>query len=95
MPDKSKISIAQPKLSDLLYDITRRGTIRIPRFQRDYVWARADVAKLLDSVKREFPIGSFFFWITPREHRGLAKQVPELQLPEPSDYDQIKMILDG
>lgn len=92
---KSKISIAQPKLSDLIYEVANKGTIRIPRFQRDYVWKRPEVAKLLDSIRREFPIGSFFFWITPREFRNLYKKIPELELPEPSDFDQIKMILDG
>jgi len=95
MPGKSKISISQPRLSDLIYEIGNRGTIRIPRFQRDYVWKRPEVAKLLDSVWREFPIGSFFLWITPREFKNLYKQIPELGLPEPSEFDQIKMILDG
>src|ERR1035441_9718826 len=95
MAGKSKIAIAQPKLFDLIYEIGNKGTIRIPRFQRDYVWERPRVAKLFDSIYREFPIGSFFFWITPREYRHLYKQISDLQLPEPSEFDQIKMILDG
>lgn len=95
MPDTSKIQVRSPSLSDLLFEIGKRGTIRIPRFQREYVWESTRVIRLLDSIYREFPIGSLFFWITPREYRSLYKQIPELKLPEPAEYDQIKLILDG
>lgn len=95
MPESTKIEIRNIPLSKLLDEMESRGSLRIPRFQRDYVWERLKVAKLLDSIYHEFPIGSFFLWITPREYRDFYKDIPELRLPEPQDYDQIKMVLDG
>jgi hypothetical protein len=95
MPESTKIDVRYFRLETLLVDMESKGIPRIPRFQRDYVWERSKVAVLFDSIYKEFPIGSFFFWITPREYRDLYKDIPELQLPTPADYEQIKMILDG
>lgn len=91
----SKIEVRQPNLKTQLDEMKSRGTLRIPRFQRDYVWERTRVAKLFDSIYKGFPIGSFFLWITPPEFRHLHKDIPELNFPTPSDYEPIKMILDG
>src|ERR1019366_3849302 len=95
MAQPTKIEIRNIRLENLIADMESKGILRIPRFQRDYVWERSKVAELFDSIYREFPIGSFFFWITPREYRDLYRDIPELLLPEPADYEQIKMILDG
>ena len=38
------------------------GEIRLPRFQRDFVWSRQQVLDLLDSIARSYPIGSFLLW---------------------------------
>lgn len=43
------------------------GKIRVPRFQRPFVWRQADLHALLDSVLRGFPIGSILVWDTERE----------------------------
>ena len=40
------------------------GRIRIPRFQREFVWRQSDLHSLLDSVFRGFPIGSILVWDT-------------------------------
>jgi hypothetical protein len=95
MPQSTKIEIRNIRLETLLSDMETKGILRIPRFQREYVWERSKVAKLLDSIYREFPIGSFFFWITPQEYKSLYKDIADLRLPTPADYEQIKMILDG
>ena len=94
MQEGSKIEVKHSNLNDVIYEMNK-GILRIPRFQRDYVWERTRVAKLFDSIYREFPIGSFFLWITPQQFRKLYKDVKELNLPEPDDYQPIKMILDG
>lgn len=38
------------------------GTIRIPIFQRSFVWDAQDVLKLFDSIYRGFPIGTILLW---------------------------------
>ena len=40
------------------------GKIRVPRFQRAFVWKQSDLHALLDSVLRGFPIGSILVWDT-------------------------------
>ncbi len=41
-----------------------RGRLRIPNFQRPYVWRREQMRDLLDSVYRQYPIGSLLVWET-------------------------------
>lgn len=40
------------------------GKIRVPRFQRPFVWRQTDLLRLLDSVLQGFPIGSILIWET-------------------------------
>ena len=42
------------------------GKIRVPRFQRAFVWKQPDLSALLDSVLRGFPIGSIVVWDTDK-----------------------------
>ena len=38
------------------------GKIRVPKFQRAFVWKQSDLHALLESVLRGFPIGSILVW---------------------------------
>ena len=49
-----------------LVDRVADGKIRVPRFQRPFVWKQPDLTALLDSVLRGFPIGSILVWETER-----------------------------
>ena len=40
------------------------GTIRIPGFQRPFVWEPQRAALLMDSVYKHFPVGSLLLWRT-------------------------------
>lgn len=44
-------------IEDIISEL-RRGGIRIPELQRNYVWKRSQIARLLDSTYRGFPTGS-------------------------------------
>lgn len=96
METDSKIEVrGGTTLGDTLNDFAKRGVMRIPPFQRDYVWEPKRVRDLLDSVYKKFPIGSFFYWIPPQESSHLYKDLPQLNLPEPDPHAQIKLVLDG
>lgn len=45
-----------------------KGDIRLPLMQRDYVWRAKKVVRLLDSLYREWPIGSFYVWKAEGTH---------------------------
>jgi len=89
-----KIKVDELKLSDIVHDI-EHGHLRIPRFQRDFVWERSKVVKLLDSIYKEYPIGSFFIWEADKKYNLYYRNVAELNLPKPDSYSSIRYILDG
>ena len=51
-------------VADIISEL-RRGQIRIPEIQRNYVWKRSQVAKLLDSIYRGYPTGAILLWDSP------------------------------
>lgn len=89
-----KIKVDELKLSDIVSEFSK-GKIRIPRFQRNYVWDRPRVVRLLNSIYNEFPIGTFFFWEAPGEYIHLYRNIPELNIPEPVGSSSFQFILDG
>lgn len=52
-----------PSLRSLLEDVSR-GHIRVPRFQRPFVWTDSQRLDLLRSVRDNMPIGSLLVWRT-------------------------------
>jgi hypothetical protein len=79
--------------SNLFAEI-ENGTIKIPQFQRDFVWSKAKSAKLLDSIVKGFPIGTFILWKTNERLRSI-RNLGGVALPEPPKGDTIKYLLDG
>lgn len=53
---------------DLIQDM-KTGKIQIPSFQRDFVWKRQEVVKLLESIRLGIPIGTITLWEPPVEIR--------------------------
>lgn len=75
----------------------KEGTLRVPRFQRDFVWERSKIIALLDSIFKEYPIGSFFLWETTGKYNLFYRDLPELGIlpPKPRIDEKLKFILDG
>ena len=69
------------------------GRIRVPRFQRAFVWKQADLHDLLDSVIRGFPIGSILVWETEDEIESVSRVGPIEINSRPSG--QVGYLLDG
>jgi predicted transport protein len=73
----------------------RKGEWKIPRFQREFVWEKSKVIELLDSMYKEFPIGSFFLWIPPEDYAHYYKDIPELNIETGNRRFYTHFILDG
>ncbi|MDA3892605.1 MAG: DUF262 domain-containing protein [Salinivirgaceae bacterium] len=71
------------------------GHIKIPKFQRDYIWEKTKVVKLLNSIYHQYPIGSFFFWIAPPEYSGFIRENEELGFKKINPNGSFQFILDG
>jgi hypothetical protein len=70
------------------------GQIRIPAFQREFVWEPDRVALFIDSIYKEYPFGSLLFWrakeLLKHERQLGPYELPTLQEDYPIDY-----VLDG
>ncbi len=89
----SYVKTGTQPLRHLMTEI-EKGQIKIPQFQRDYVWNVEKTAELIDSVIRGYPIGSLIYWRTAdrlREVRNLGR----LGFPEADRGDQVNYVLDG
>lgn len=77
----------------LISDI-EKGLIKIPQFQREFVWDIKKSAKLMDSILKGYPIGTFIFWKTNERLRSI-RNLGNINLPEPTDGDFVDYVLDG
>ncbi|MDL1976332.1 MAG: DUF262 domain-containing protein [Deltaproteobacteria bacterium] len=80
------------KYSDLILEI-QKGIIKIPKFQRDFVWSIDKTAKLLDSILKGYPIGTFILWQTDERINNI-KNVGNLKIP-PTPDGTMQYVLDG
>lgn len=84
----------QPENYDSLITNINNGYIKIPKFQRDFVWSINDSADLLDSIIKGYPIGTFILWKT-RERMGSVKELGSADLPPTPEGDFVQYVLDG
>ena len=77
-----------------LFTYINDGRIKIPVFQRDFVWGKPQTAKLIDSILKGFPIGTFIFWKTKERLRHM-RNIGNAELKEPPAGDSVQYVLDG
>lgn len=70
------------------------GAIRIPSFQRGFVWEPEDVAFFMDSLYKQYPVGAVLLWRT-REKLHTERQLGRFILPDPIKDYPIDYVLDG
>ena len=90
------MNLPEPKnlpYKTLLSDI-EKGLIKIPQFQRDYVWSIERAANLIDSILKGYPIGTFITWKT-KESLRVVKNLGNVTLPPVPEGDFAEYVLDG
>ena len=70
------------------------GEIRIPAFQREFVWEPDRVQFLMDSIFKGYPIGTILFWRT-KEQLSYDRDLGPFTLPAPKSEYPIDYVLDG
>lgn len=88
--------IVRPKpttydISDVVR-LATAGSIRVPHFQRSFVWDASDVLKLFDSIWRGFPIGTLLLW--RHEAEGGEAKLGPLRIEAPYVSDAL-WVVDG
>lgn len=77
-----------------ILDQIPRGQIRIPSFQRGFVWDSDRVTYLMDSIYKGFPFGSLLLWQT-KERLKTENDLGPFTLPEPVEDYPVFYVLDG
>jgi hypothetical protein len=84
----------QSKKYSVLFADIDAGRTKLPMFQRDFVWDKTQTAKLIDSILKGFPVGTFIIWKTRDRFRHF-RELGNLELPEPPAGDSVQYVLDG
>lgn len=80
-------------ITELINDV-KRGLIKIPQFQRDFIWSKKKAASLMDSIVKGYPIGTIILWKTKETLRSV-RNLGGVSLPETPSGDFIQYVLDG
>ena len=92
---EQKLSIATDWTLQKLIDELQAGNIKIPRFQRDYIWEKSKVVKLLNSIYNQYPIGSLFFWKAPAKYAFFIRPFDIDGIDDKKTEGDFQFILDG
>lgn len=79
-------------------ELTRRvreGDIKLPKFQRSFVWDKNHILRLCDSIYKGYPVGSILLWITKQELAS-ERKIGDLEINDrDSDEYPVNYLLDG
>ncbi|HAS6929618.1 hypothetical protein CFG65_02225 [Vibrio parahaemolyticus] len=89
----SRLETGTPFLKDLIADINS-GQIKVPQFQRQFVWKEEQALKLLDSIASNYPVGSLLLWRT-KNSLAVERNIGSFKLPETDDMSPTDYVLDG
>jgi len=93
-----KITAKDPKpTAERIEQLAQRvlvGDIILPEFQRPFVWKRRQILELLDSIYRNYPIGSALLWES-RQELASKRSIADLEVGERSENYPVNYLLDG
>jgi hypothetical protein len=89
----SRINTDTSLISTLITGVNK-GEIKIPQFQRRFVWKDDQALDLLDSIANNYPVGSLLLWRTKDKLRA-ERNIGEFRLPFTDDMDPTDYVLDG
>jgi hypothetical protein len=89
----SEIAPSAPKIDRIISRI-EEGDIKIPAFQRGFVWNQDQVIDLLDSIYHDYPLGSILLWNSNERLRS-TRNVGEFLIPDREPQYPVNYVLDG
>jgi hypothetical protein len=79
---------------DRIVERIKEGDIKIPAFQRGFVWDQEQIIELLDSIYSNYPIGSILLW-SSHERLKSSRNIAGLKLPDREPAYPVNYVLDG
>ena len=73
MNDRYTAPVPEVHYLPSLFRKIQSGELRIPAFQRGFVWKQKNIIELMESIFLGYPIGSLLFWRSPA---GQLKEIP-------------------
>jgi len=72
----------------------KTGDIKLPKFQRPFVWSKKDILNLLDSINKSYPVGSILLWFT-KEKLASERRIGDFQIDDRREEYPTNYLLDG
>jgi hypothetical protein len=89
----SEIIPSSIKIDKLLNRI-EEGDIKIPAFQRGFVWNQDQVLELIDSIYNDYPIGGILLW-NSLEKLNSTRNIGGFLIPDREPQYPVNYVLDG
>jgi len=89
----SEIEPKKPRIERLLTNM-EEGEIKLPAFQRGFVWKQSQVLDLLDSIANDYPIGTILLWNSYEKLRS-TRNIGGFLIPERDSKLPVQYVLDG
>lgn len=92
----NRVISAQPEVQtlDTILDSIQTGELRIPKFQRPFVWGPELMISLFDSIEQGYPIGSLLVWQT-QERLTSLDEVSGIEVGPAEGSQLVSYVLDG
>ncbi|MFE6634214.1 DUF262 domain-containing protein [Streptomyces tendae] len=71
-----------------------QGELRVPKFQRPFLWRPEQMLQLFDSMERGYPMGSLLIWETTMPLESLDT-IGGRRIPPPPEGAKVAYVLDG
>ncbi|MDQ0209040.1 DUF262 domain-containing protein [Alkalicoccobacillus murimartini] len=81
------------RIEELVINV-KSGDIKLPKFQRPFVWKKENILALLDSIYNRYPIGSILLWLT-KEKLASERRIGDLEINERPEEYPTNYLLDG
>ena len=79
---------------DRILNRINSGDVRIPAFQRSFVWKQNQIIELLDSIFNNYPIGSVLLW-NSSERLNHTRNIAGFKIPDTAEEYPVNYVLDG
>jgi hypothetical protein len=90
---KTFVQTGTQKLKHLRAEV-EQGQIKVPQFQRDFVWDEQKAADLIDSMLKGYPIGALIYWRTDERLRQV-RNLGRIKFDEADIGEKVNYVLDG
>jgi hypothetical protein len=74
--------------------LVKSGDIKLPKFQRPFVWKRSEMLLLLDSIYKGYPIGSLLLWNSSQPLKSV-RAIADLVVDGKNESYPTSYLLDG